>query len=98
MRGAGNRPEECPQVSYTASHVTLEESPAMSAATASAPRMKHYRDRMRSAGLRPIQLWVPDTRATGFAEECRRQSATLRDDAAEIETAAFMEAIGAWDE
>ncbi len=69
-----------------------------SPSTASAPRMKHYRDRMRGAGLRPIQLWVPDTRAAGFAEECRRQSATLRDDAAEIEAAAFMEAIGAWDE
>jgi hypothetical protein len=26
------------------------------------------------AGLRPIQIWVPDTRRPGFAEECRRQS------------------------
>jgi len=29
---------------------------------------------MRRAGLRLVQLWVPDTRARGFAEECRRQS------------------------
>ncbi|MBI4420937.1 MAG: DUF3018 family protein [Gemmatimonadetes bacterium] len=27
-----------------------------------------------SRGFRLIQLWVPDTRARGFAEECRRQS------------------------
>ncbi|HEY6363923.1 MAG TPA: antitoxin MazE family protein [Candidatus Binatia bacterium] len=33
-----------------------------------------YRARMRHAGLRLVQLWVPDTRARGFAEECRRQS------------------------
>ena len=33
-----------------------------------------YRSRMRKAGLRLVQLWVPDTRAPGFAEECRRQS------------------------
>jgi hypothetical protein len=33
-----------------------------------------YRARMRRAGLRLVQLWVPDTRARGFAEECRRQS------------------------
>ncbi|MFN3702271.1 antitoxin MazE family protein [Thermomonas sp.] len=26
------------------------------------------------AGLRPVQLWVPDTRRPNFAEECRRQS------------------------
>jgi hypothetical protein len=25
------------------------------------------------AGLRPVQIWVPDTRRPGFAEECRRQ-------------------------
>ena len=24
--------------------------------------------------MRPIQIWVPDTRAQGFANECRRQS------------------------
>ena len=33
-----------------------------------------YRARMRKAGLRPIQIWVPDTRGAGFAAECRRQS------------------------
>jgi len=29
---------------------------------------------LRASGLRPIQIWVPDTRRPGFAEECRRQS------------------------
>lgn len=29
---------------------------------------------MRRSGLRLVQLWIPDTRAPGFAEECRRQS------------------------
>jgi hypothetical protein len=27
-----------------------------------AKRMAAYRRRMRAAGLRPVQLWVPDTR------------------------------------
>ena len=36
--------------------------------------VQRYRDRMKRAGLRLVQLWVPDTRASGFAEECRRQS------------------------
>jgi hypothetical protein len=36
-----------------------------------------YRVRMRAQGLRPIQLWVPDTRSPKFAAECRRQSELL---------------------
>jgi hypothetical protein len=40
-------------------------------------RVQRRRDKMRAAGLRPIQIWVPDTRAPGFADECRRQSETI---------------------
>ena len=39
----------------------------------SGERVRRRRDKMRAAGLRPIQIWVPDTRAPGFAAECRRQ-------------------------
>lgn len=37
-------------------------------------RVQKHRDALRSAGLRPVQIWVPDTRRPNFAEECRRQS------------------------
>jgi hypothetical protein len=37
-------------------------------------RVQKRRDALRAAGLRPLQIWVPDTRRPGFAEECRRQS------------------------
>lgn len=37
-------------------------------------RVQKHRDALRMAGLRPVQLWVPDTRRPNFAEECRRQS------------------------
>ena len=33
-----------------------------------------YRERLRAQGLRPIQIWVPDTRSRSLAEEIRRQS------------------------
>lgn len=36
-------------------------------------RVQKHRNALRMAGLRPIQIWVPDTRRPGFAEECRRQ-------------------------
>ena len=49
-------------------------------------RVRKRRDAMRAAGLRPIQIWVPDARRLGFAEECRRQATVVaasdRDDAA----------------
>jgi len=37
-------------------------------------RVQKHRNALRKAGLRPVQIWVPDTRSPGFAEECRRQS------------------------
>ncbi len=37
-------------------------------------RVQKHRDALRMAGLRPVQIWVPDTRRPGFAEECRQQS------------------------
>jgi hypothetical protein len=43
-------------------------------AASTAKRVQKRRDALRAAGLRPLQIWVPDTRRPGFAEECRRQS------------------------
>ena len=40
----------------------------------SSSRVRKRRMALRKAGLRPMQLWVPDTRRRGFAAECRRQS------------------------
>ena len=42
--------------------------------TPTSERVQKRRDALRAAGLRPLQIWVPDTRRPGFAEECRRQS------------------------
>ena len=44
-----------------------------------AARVKSRRDALRKAGLRPIQIWAPDSRAPGFAAECRRQSKLIAD-------------------
>lgn len=43
-------------------------------------RVNKHRAALRAAGMRPVQIWVPDTRRAGFAEECRRQSLVLRGD------------------
>ncbi len=55
-------------------------------------RVQKHRAALRESGLRPLQIWVPDTRRAGFAEECRRQSQLLQGDAHERETADWLEA------
>lgn len=54
-------------------------------------RVREHREKLRAAGLRPVQIWVPDTRRPGFAEECRRQSLAVRDDPQEREILEFLE-------
>ena len=36
--------------------------------------MRADRARLRAAGLRPLEIWVPDIRRPGLADEARRQS------------------------
>jgi len=54
--------------------------------------MRAYRERMRAAGLRPIQLWVPDVRSKRFKAKLRRQVAAL-DPSVEAEAMDFIEAV-----
>lgn len=43
----------------------------------SAERVRAHRARLRAAGLRPIQIWVPDVRSPEFAAEAHRQSGAV---------------------
>lgn len=62
-------------------------------------RMASYRQRMRAAGLRPLQIRVPDTRAPDFAEKCRRQArAVAAGDPAGDELMRFVAQIYDWPE
>jgi hypothetical protein len=61
-------------------------------------RVMAHRRRMRAAGLKSVQIWVPDPNASGFAEECRRQSLMIRDDRAEIHDLDQLAEIADWGE
>jgi len=56
-------------------------------------RVSAFRARLRKAGLRPVQIWVPDARRPGFAEECRRQSRSLRGDPHETEITDWLDQV-----
>jgi len=71
-------------------------------ATSTAARVQKRRDAMRMAGLRPVQIWVPDTRRPDFADECRRQSrrvseADTRDSGLEQFMEAALADIDGWE-
>ena len=56
-----------------------------------AERVRRHRASLRAGGLRPVQIWVPDTRRKGFAEECRRQSLLVANDPQENEILEWIE-------
>jgi len=56
-----------------------------------AERVRKHRACLRAAGLRPVQIWIPDTRRQGFAEECRRQSLLVANDPQEKEILEWIE-------
>ena len=45
----------------------------MSTRPTSRARTSRYRENLRRLGLRPVQIWVPDTRSPAFAAEAMRQ-------------------------
>ncbi len=56
-----------------------------------AERVKKHRESLRAAGLRPVQIWVHDTRQPGFAAECARQSRTVTRHAADAAAQQWLE-------
>ncbi|CAG0968575.1 Antitoxin MazE [Burkholderiales bacterium] len=65
-------------------------------ATTISERVEKRRRALRQAGLRPVQIWVPDSGAPGFVEECARQCRLVAAaDRAEPDLARFMDAAAA---
>lgn len=56
-------------------------------------RVAAYRQRMRDDGLRPVQLWVPDTRDPDFRAEASRQARLIAQSAHEPADQAFIDAV-----
>lgn len=59
-------------------------------------KVRKHRQKLRAQGLRPIQIWVPDTRAPGFAAEARRQALAVANSPMEKEDQTFIDAVSDW--
>ena len=56
-------------------------------------KVRSYRERMRARGLRPVQIWVPDTRTAAFRTEAHRQSLAVAQSALAEPDQDFIDAI-----
>jgi Protein of unknown function (DUF3018) len=64
-----------------------------SAPSPSKDKVQAYRDRMRAQGMRPLQIWVPDTRSESFKEEARRQCLAVASSPQEKNDLAFIDSL-----
>lgn len=63
----------------------------------STERMAAYRKRMRDAGLRPVQIWVPDTRSPEFVAKARQQAQSVaRHDPGGDDIMAWLDQVRDW--
>src|SRR3546814_18118161 len=62
----------------------------MAAIKQRADKVDRHRQRMRAAGFRPVQFWVPDTRGADFAERVRQQCLKLKGEPAALEALRFV--------
>jgi len=51
---------------------------------------------MRKAGLRPVQIWIPNINSPEFAREARRQSMAVARSPSAAADQAFVNAISEW--
>jgi hypothetical protein len=61
-------------------------------------RVADHRARLRSQGLRPLQVWVPDTRTPRFAAEAHRQSLLAATASTAEDDQAFVDALSTFNE
>jgi Protein of unknown function (DUF3018) len=61
-------------------------------------QVREHRARLCAQRLRPIQIWVPDVRASSFRAEAHRQSLAVAASAHAAEDQAFIDAASIWDE
>ena len=66
------------------------------AGTGSRSRVRAHRTRLRAQGLRPVQIWVPDVTAEGFASEAHRQSRAVATSEQAEDDQAFTDEISEW--
>jgi Protein of unknown function (DUF3018) len=95
MNRKGKRPA-AQMRAKTATRKTKSKAPRaakLTRASTSRDKVRAYRKRMRGKGLRPVQIWLPDTRTPEFAAEAHCASLAVANSPTEQEDQAFIDSI-----
>lgn len=76
-----------------AAKTKVKRAKADIARLAARERARKHREKLRAQGLRPIQMWVLDTRNPAVVAEIKRQCVLLRDDPQEKRILEEIEAV-----
>ena len=83
-------PEAAPEASPS------EASAQEARRAATRRKVRAHRQRLRTQGMRPIQIWVPDVHSPQFAAEARRQCLLANASEEEAEIQAFIDSVYEW--
>lgn len=59
-------------------------------------KVRDHRAKLRAAGLRPLQIWVPDVRSAEFRAEAHRQSLAVAASRQARDDQEFIDAVSDW--
>ena len=65
---------------------------------ASQTKVRLHREQLRLAGLRPVQIWVPDVTAASFRLQAHRQSLAVAQSAGANDDQAFVDSATDWNQ
>ncbi len=66
---------------------------ASASSKSSRDKVRAHRARMRAQGLRPVTLWLPDTRTEEFRREAHRQSLAISRSEQAKDDQAFVDSV-----
>lgn len=56
-------------------------------------KVRRHREKLRAQGLRPVTLWLPDTRTPEFKDQAHKQSLAVARSEQEAEDQAFIDSL-----
>jgi hypothetical protein len=93
---AADRRRRSPARVKAARRTAKPKTGATKQAIPSREKVRAHRARLRAKGMRPITVWVRDTRSPKFAAEARRQCRLANTSAYAAEDQAWVDSMAAW--
>jgi hypothetical protein len=75
----------------------FHETEVQAMRTATTVRVRKHRESLRELGLKPLQIWIPDTRSESFRLQCERESLLAASDPHEAEILDWIGKVAATD-